>query len=352
MDDISFNSIENWRPIPEFSDKYEISDNGIIRFIKSKKIINHRKNPHGYIMVYLSYNGKVSNRQIHRMLAEAFIPNPNNYPIVHHKNKIRSDYRLENLEWVTTKVNASMPYSTCHPKLNDEQVKSIFTEYHTTGTKISQLAERYRVIPNTIANIVRCKKWKNITFNLLHLCKEKIDETPVKSPKNESWKYVEEYNKTYLISTKGNVISLINERVGNIITLKPSESEKGYLMVCLQQDSNKKWFPIHRLVAQHFIANPLNHPIVHHIDNNKKNNEISNLRWCDNSYNINQSFIDGRESFKGSEHPQSKLTEEQVLEIRHLYKNEDISYPKLAEKYSVSVDTIGKIVRRIYWTHI
>lgn len=60
---------------------------------------------HGYIIIQLNNNGKRNTRSIHRLLAIQFIPNPNNYRVVNHINGIKSDNRLENLEWCTDQYN-------------------------------------------------------------------------------------------------------------------------------------------------------------------------------------------------------------------------------------------------------
>jgi len=69
------------------------------KFLKHYKIIG------GYIGVRLSNNGIVTNKRIHRLIAEHYIPNPENKPEVDHKNRIRHDNRIENLRWVTRSEN-------------------------------------------------------------------------------------------------------------------------------------------------------------------------------------------------------------------------------------------------------
>lgn len=90
----------------------------------------------------------------------------------------------------------------------------------------------------------------------------------------EDWKPIINYSN-FLISNFGNVK---NNRLNSIKI--PQIDNKGYLKVRLYKKEGSKNFRIHRLVALHFIDNPNNYNQVDHIDRNKTNNNINNLRWC------------------------------------------------------------------------
>ena len=62
--------------------------------------------------------------------------------------------------------------------------------------------------------------------------------------------------------------------------IKPFTHKKGYLYYSLTHNKKKKNFLLHRLIAIHYIPNPYNFPCIDHIDRNKQNNTIENLRWC------------------------------------------------------------------------
>ena len=97
----------------------------------------------------------------------------------------------------------------------------------------------------------------------------------------EIFKEIEGYEGLYEVSNLGNIRSLRK----NII-LKPALNQ-GYLQVNLVKDGITKVFLVHRLVAQAFIPNPNNLPLVNHKDYVKDNNNVENLEWCDSKYNNN-----------------------------------------------------------------
>lgn len=103
----------------------------------------------------------------------------------------------------------------------------------------------------------------------------------------EIWKDIEEYEGLYQISNLGRVKSF--PRKGTHTTkeriIKFAKSNKGYLIAILKNNDVQKAFSVHRLVAKAFIPNPNNLPQVNHKDENKENNNVNNLEWCDNWYN-------------------------------------------------------------------
>lgn len=98
----------------------------------------------------------------------------------------------------------------------------------------------------------------------------------------EIWASIKGFEGLYEISNYGNVRSL---KYGKIKYLKPAKNNKGYYQVQLWKNGILKNFKIHRLVANAFIENPNNYPQINHKDENKTNNKVENLEWCDNRYN-------------------------------------------------------------------
>lgn len=105
----------------------------------------------------------------------------------------------------------------------------------------------------------------------------------------EVWKDIKGYEGLYQVSNKGNVKSLNYHKEGYEKTLKPKKHNKGYLQIQLMGKENRT-FTIHRLVAEAFLPNPNNYPCINHKDENKQNNSLDNLEWCDNSYNAKYSI--------------------------------------------------------------
>lgn len=94
------------------------------------------------------------------------------------------------------------------------------------------------------------------------------------------WVDIKGYENKYAISNEGYVK---NVKTGKI--LKPGRNKKGYLQVCLYKNG-KHTCKIHRLVANHFLPDNNGCKQINHIDNNKENNNVNNLEWCDCQYNI------------------------------------------------------------------
>ena len=121
---------EIWKEITDFP-IYEVSNTGKFRvkdhYVKifnkhnrliKQHIINTPLNNAGYKIAQMRYNGKIRNTTIHRLVAETFIPNPNNYTQVNHKDENKLNNAVDNLEWCTKKYN--MNYGTIKSRLSEK----------------------------------------------------------------------------------------------------------------------------------------------------------------------------------------------------------------------------------------
>ena len=120
---------------------------------------------------------------------------------------------------------------------------------------------------------------------------------------NELYKNIPGYNGKYQVSNLGNVRSLQCKEPRILQQFDRDKCGHKYVELC--KDGVSKKFLIHRLVAEAFIPNPDNLPIVMHKDNDPLNNHVSNLKWGTQSDNIQQAFDEGRKisPYKGQSHP-------------------------------------------------
>jgi len=181
-----------------------------------------------------------------------------------------------------------------------------------------------------------------------------MNSTMVMEP--EEWVDIEGYEGLYRISSWGRVWSYPKEWIRgkhNGKMLLGRKNVGGYLQIILFKDKKIKNFLVHRLVAEAFIPNPNNYPKVLHADDNPSNNYYKNLSWGTQKMNIDDMYSKGRANKSKSEKsPLSKLTEQQVLEIRSKYIPRKYSSRKLAKEFGVSQTIILRIISRKTWTHI
>lgn len=98
----SQNTLEEWRPIDGFDDRYAVSNRGRVMNLKTERVLKNTINTHGYYVVNL---GKGNTRTVHKLVATAFIENPNNLPQVNHISEDKRDNNVNNLEWVSASKN-------------------------------------------------------------------------------------------------------------------------------------------------------------------------------------------------------------------------------------------------------
>lgn len=122
-----------------------------------------------------------------------------------------------------------------------------------------------------------CKDGKKKYFSIMRLkalhFKENLEE----------FVDVKDYQGIYKINKNGDIFSVKYNKI-----LNHSQDGRGYYKTSLYKNGKKKTIRLHRLIALHFIPNPDNLPVIDHIDRNRTNNNIKNLRWCsysDNNYN-------------------------------------------------------------------
>lgn len=163
----------------------------------------------------------------------------------------------------------------------------------------------------------------------------------------EIWKDIDGYNGVYKISNLGRVKSYNRYKDG--IIMKQTKASHGYYTVKLYKNKKSTCYNIHRLIAEHFIENPNNHPCVLHKDDNKENNNIKNLRW--GSYSDNMKDKINNFGIKSVRHNKA-LNKKDVLKIRHMYKSNKISQKKLGDMFGVTQQAIWHIVNNNTWKDV
>lgn len=115
--------LEEWRQIRGFPN-YMVSNLGNIYSKRSKRLLKLSLKKSGYLYVGLSdIHKKISHVRVHRLVATAFIPNPDVLPVVNHKDEDKTNNRVDNLEWCTAKYNAN--YGTRNMKLKNRRSISV-----------------------------------------------------------------------------------------------------------------------------------------------------------------------------------------------------------------------------------
>lgn len=114
---------EVWKDVIGYEEIYEINNKGEVRNKIRMRMVKARGDKDGYLRVHLNKDGKQKLFGVHRLVATNFIPNPNNYPQVNHKDENKQNNNVENLEWCTFEYNNS--YGTKNERIAKSHCKKV-----------------------------------------------------------------------------------------------------------------------------------------------------------------------------------------------------------------------------------
>jgi len=157
---------EIWRDITGYEGKYQISSDGRVKSMNYNhkgraKILKPTINNTGYKKVNLYNNGKAKIVFVHRLVAEAFIPNPNNMPVVNHKDENKLNNQVDNLEWCTIGYNVT--YGTAIDRRIEKTSKKV-AQYNEDGSLVKiwkntkEVNQWYKTNPTSIAKVCKGEK--------------------------------------------------------------------------------------------------------------------------------------------------------------------------------------------------
>ena len=140
------------KTIVEFPN-YFISDKGVVRNLKSKKVRKPFISDNGYVRIPLFKNNKRCTRALHRVLAISFIPNPNDMPFINHLDGDKQNNDISNLEWCDRSNGSS--------KLNEDKVLEI-RKLASEGFSSKEIAEKFNISRGNCNSIIARKYWKHV----------------------------------------------------------------------------------------------------------------------------------------------------------------------------------------------
>ena len=134
---------EIWKDIDEFEGLYQVSNLGNVKSLNyrhtgKERILKPLTDKYGYLFVTIYKNGKLKNYKIHRLVAKAFIPNPDGKPEVNHKDENKINNCVDNLEWMTSKENIN--YGT-----RNERISKLVLQFTKNGEFVKEWLSMHQI---------------------------------------------------------------------------------------------------------------------------------------------------------------------------------------------------------------
>jgi len=301
---------ELWKPIIINNEKtnYEISNYGIVKNINTNKIIKSSlKSGYQHISLTINKNNRKT-LSVHRLVAIAFIPNPENRETINHKDHNKLNNNVNNLEWATT-IEQNRHKRKCKKEIMElVSSRAVWRIDKDTNEKLElyktiKFASQW-IFDNNLTSITEFNNGNNIKSRITAVCQKKYG-------RNTSFGYKWEYcNENDTIYDNEIWKDIPKEIIGGIEGYKISnhgrvKNHKGRISIGHNHSSGYLWVSIapkqyllHRLVAKVFIPNPENKEQVNHKDGNKINCKLENLEWNTNIENQNHKVNTGLANIK------------------------------------------------------
>ena len=168
---------EQWKPIAGYEDAYEVSSLGRVKSLArtrfnskaslSSRVLVQSVGGHGYPTVSLWKEGLPIKLCVHRLVACAFVPNPEGKPEVNHKNGIKTQVNVDNLEWTTYLENTTHAFAKGLNPVGSKRTQAKLDEADIVAIRASNFTQQalgklYKVDPSLISRIVAGKRWHHV----------------------------------------------------------------------------------------------------------------------------------------------------------------------------------------------
>lgn len=163
--------MEKWLSIKGYENLYEVSSEGRVRSLHNRfktksDILKPSIGSRGYLLVTLCKDKKQTSFNIHKLVANAFLPNPNNYPCINHKDEVRTNNSVSNLEWCSYQYNNT--YGNRLAKASSKRSCRVMCV--ETGIVYKSQAQAAAETQAQQAHISDCCRGKRKSVNNLHFC--------------------------------------------------------------------------------------------------------------------------------------------------------------------------------------
>ncbi len=293
LDSLALAEPEKWAVIAE-APQYEVSSLGRLR--GRRGLVSGAMHKHGFVTVVLAAGAKKLSRAVHRLVAEAHVPNRQGCKKVWHLDGDRHNNSASNLAWVESDPQEKRP-----PSAFPQAVSIVLAE---PGGKTRRWGSIMEAAAHAGVHPVTLTKWTRTAHTSKHgqwFTASDWDRRPAATlvePEPgtaEVWRPVAEI-EGYMVSDRGRVLGKRG------VPMALVEDATGYQSASLFIAAEKRtvYRRVHRLVAAAFIPNPFAHPAVNHINGVRADNRVENLEWVTSQENAQRTVYPATSSRRRS----------------------------------------------------